>query len=156
MSRPYIAMIYGEYILFLFVVRDNDFARRRAAQGGRFPLFFAGRGARRPYFFLFSVPMSGIVFSHDKPVAWCDLANGYERWNMRYLYIVLIVLLTAIVLSFKIQNFDSVTLSLWTSTVTLPASVLVIGVYILGMFTGGFLLSLLRSAFRGAANRPAP
>ncbi|MBV7485362.1 DUF1049 domain-containing protein [Bordetella sp. BOR01] len=75
---------------------------------------------------------------------------------MRYLYIVLIVLFTAIVLSFKIQNFDSVTLSLWSSTATLPASVLVIGVYILGMFTGGFLLSLLRRAFRGAAGRPSP
>ncbi|MNQ78541.1 hypothetical protein D3C85_934550 [compost metagenome] len=105
-------------------------------------------------FFLFSRRMSGIVFSHDKPLlVWDDIANRYERWNMRFLYIVLIVLLTAIVLSFKIQNFDSVTLSLWSSTVTLPASVLVIGVYILGMFTGGFLLSLLRSAFRGATGR---
>ncbi|PTX10600.1 DUF1049 domain-containing protein [Achromobacter mucicolens] len=74
---------------------------------------------------------------------------------MRYLYIVLIVLLTAMVLSFKIQNFDSVTLTLWTSTITMPTSVLVIGVYVLGMLTGGFLLSLLRSAFRGAASRPA-
>ncbi|HYG41381.1 MAG TPA: DUF1049 domain-containing protein [Bordetella sp.] len=75
---------------------------------------------------------------------------------MRYLYIVLIVLFTAIVLSFKIQNFESVTLSLWSSTLTLPASILVIGVYILGMFTGGFLLSLLRSVLRGAAARPSP
>ena len=72
---------------------------------------------------------------------------------MRYLYIVLIVALTAIVLSFKIQNSDSVTLSLWSSTLTLPASVMVIGVYILGMFTGGFVLSLLRSIFRGATRR---
>jgi uncharacterized integral membrane protein len=99
--------------------------------------------------------MSGIVFLHNSLAqARCDPDNEYERWNMRYLYIVLIVLLTAIVLSFKIQNFDSVTLSLWTSTITLPASILVIGVYVLGMFTGGFLLSLLRSAFRGAASRP--
>ncbi|MGN6659062.1 MAG: DUF1049 domain-containing protein [Achromobacter mucicolens] len=65
------------------------------------------------------------------------------------------MLLTAMVLSFKVQNFDSVTLTLWTSTITLPTSVLVVGVYILGMLTGGFLLSLLRTAFRGAASRPA-
>ncbi|MBO9354838.1 DUF1049 domain-containing protein [Bordetella petrii] len=75
---------------------------------------------------------------------------------MRYLYLALVVVLTAIVLSFKIQNFDSVTLSFWSSSLTLPASVLVIGVYILGMFTGGFLLSLVRTAFRGATRRGAP
>ncbi|MCD0505063.1 DUF1049 domain-containing protein [Bordetella petrii] len=74
---------------------------------------------------------------------------------MRILYIVLIVLFTAIVLSFKIQNLNSVTLSLWSASVTLPVSVMLIGVYILGMFTGGFLFSLLRTAVRGAAGRPA-
>ena len=100
--------------------------------------------------------MSGIVFRTTGPrVASGRFDNEYERCLMRYLYIVLIVLLTAMVLSFKIQNFESVTLTLWTSTFTLPASVLVIGVYILGMLTGGFLLSLLRSAFRGATGRPA-
>src|SRR3546814_15882008 len=103
--------------------------------------FARSNGGRGP-FSLCSASMNGIVFSHDKLVD--QFSGTYERWNMRYLYIVLIVLFTAIVLSFKIQNFDSVTLSLWTATLTLPVSVLVIGVYILGMLTGGFLLGLLR------------
>lgn len=69
---------------------------------------------------------------------------------MRYIYIVLIVLLTAGVLLFKFQNLETVTVSLLTVSVTLPVSLLVIGVYVLGMFTGGFLVALVRSWIRGA------
>jgi uncharacterized integral membrane protein len=69
---------------------------------------------------------------------------------MRYVYILLIVLLTAAVLLFKFQNLETVTVSLLTVSVTLPVSLLVIGVYVLGMFTGGFLVALVRSWIRGA------
>jgi len=68
----------------------------------------------------------------------------------RYLYIVLIVLFVAVVVLFKFQNLDSVTISLFSMSFTLPASVLVFLIYLLGMFTGGFMLSLLRSWLRGA------
>jgi len=63
----------------------------------------------------------------------------------RYLYIALIVILAGIVLLFKIQNMESVTVSLFSMSVTLPTSVLVLLVYVLGMFTGGFVLGLLRT-----------
>lgn len=63
---------------------------------------------------------------------------------MKYVYIALIVLFSAVVLLFKFQNLDLVTLSLFSASITLPASVLVLAVYVLGMFTGGFVLSLLR------------
>jgi len=69
---------------------------------------------------------------------------------MRYVYILLIALLTAAVLLFKFQNLETVTVSLLTVSVTLPVSLLVIGVYVLGMFTGGFLVALVRSWIRGA------
>ena len=69
---------------------------------------------------------------------------------MRYVYMLLIVLLTAAVLLFKFQNLETVTVSLLTASVTLPVSLLVIGVYVLGMFTGGFLVALVRSWIRGA------
>ncbi len=55
---------------------------------------------------------------------------------MRYVYIALIVLLTAVVLLFKFQNLTSVTISLLGMSATLPISVLVIFVYVLGMVTG--------------------
>ena len=69
---------------------------------------------------------------------------------MRFVYIALVVLLTAAVLLFKFQNLTSVTLSFLAMNVTLPMSVLVIGVYVLGMVTGGALVSLVRGWVRGA------
>jgi len=69
---------------------------------------------------------------------------------VRYLYIGLIVAFTALVLLFKVQNFQTATVSLFSLSVTLPVSLLLIGVYVLGMLTGGFVLALLRGSVRGA------
>jgi uncharacterized integral membrane protein len=73
---------------------------------------------------------------------------------MRYVYIALIVAFTAIVLLFKVQNLETVTVSFATMSVTLPVSVLVVVVYLLGMATGGALLSLLRGWIEGARRKP--
>ena len=69
---------------------------------------------------------------------------------MRFVYIALIVLVTFIVLSFKFQNLQSATLSLYTASVTLPMSVLVIAIYVLGMLTGASLVALVKSWVAGA------
>ena len=64
---------------------------------------------------------------------------------MRYVYITQIALLTAVVLAFMAQNLESVTVSFFAIRITLPQALLVVLVYILGMVTGGALLSLVRS-----------
>ena len=69
---------------------------------------------------------------------------------MRYVYIGLIVVFTAIVVLFKFQNLESATITLLGMSFTMPLSILVALVYILGMFTGGFLLALVRTWIRGA------
>ena len=69
---------------------------------------------------------------------------------MKFLYIALIVVLTAVVLLFKVQNLQTATVSLFSASITLSVSILVIGVYILGMLTGGSLYALLRTWIRGA------
>lgn len=69
---------------------------------------------------------------------------------MRYVYIGLIAVFTIVVLSFKIQNFDAATVTLFSMSATLPVSVLVVGVYVLGALTGGLVVSLLRSWLHGA------
>jgi putative membrane protein len=69
---------------------------------------------------------------------------------VRYVYIGLIAVFTIVVLSFKIQNFDAATVTLFSMSATLPVSVLVVGVYVLGALTGGLLVSLLRSWLHGA------
>jgi len=73
---------------------------------------------------------------------------------MRYLYIALIVALTALVLMFKFQNLETATVSLFSASITLPVSVLVFAIYVLGMLTGGSLLALLRT-WIGRARRSA-
>jgi uncharacterized integral membrane protein len=74
---------------------------------------------------------------------------------VRFVYIALIVVFTAIVALFKFQNLDGVTVSLFTASFTLPVSILVFLVYVLGMLTGGSLLALLRTWFHraGAGHR---
>ncbi len=69
---------------------------------------------------------------------------------MRWVHVALIVVFTGIVLLFKIQNLESATVTLFSMSITLPVSVLVAGIYVLGMLTGSFLVSLLRSWIRGA------
>ena len=59
---------------------------------------------------------------------------------MRYVYMALIVVLAGIVILFKVQNFDSATVTLFSMNFTMPVSVLVFAIYVLGMFTGGFML----------------
>lgn len=74
---------------------------------------------------------------------------------MRYFYTGLVVVFTAAVLLFNIQNMHAVTVSFLAYSVTLPVSLIVILAYILGMATGGALLTLLRSWVRGTRRRPA-
>ena len=69
---------------------------------------------------------------------------------VKFVYIGLIVIFTAVVLLFKVQNLDTVTVLLFSASLTLPVSVLLVGVYVLGAFSGGFVLALLRSWVGGA------
>lgn len=69
---------------------------------------------------------------------------------MRYVYIALVVVFTALVLLFNIQNLQVVTVEFLAWSVSLPVSLIVILTYLLGMATGGALLTLLRSWVRGA------
>jgi len=72
---------------------------------------------------------------------------------MRYVYMALIALFVGVVVLFKVQNLETVTVSLFSASVTLPVSVLVLLIYVLGMLTGGFLLVLLRTWVKGATRR---
>lgn len=63
----------------------------------------------------------------------------------RYFYISLAVVLTVIILLFTFQNIGSVTVNFLSMSITLPTSLLVIGVYILGMLTGGSMFAFLKT-----------
>lgn len=72
---------------------------------------------------------------------------------MRYVYILMIVVVTVLVLLFKIQNLTAVTVSLFGASMTMPVSLLIIAVYILGMFTGSAVFGLLRTWAKGAMQK---
>lgn len=65
----------------------------------------------------------------------------------------LIAAAAGIVILFKFQNLESVTVSLLGASLTLPVSVLVLLIYLLGMVTGGSVLALMRAWVRGAVRR---
>jgi uncharacterized integral membrane protein len=69
---------------------------------------------------------------------------------MRVVYLALIIFFTASVLLFKFQNLERVTVSLLGASATLPVSLLVLLVYVLGALTGAFVIALLRTWVRGA------
>jgi putative membrane protein len=73
---------------------------------------------------------------------------------VRYIYILLIVILTAVFLIFAFQNLESVTVSFYSVSFTLPLSLLVLLVYVIGMLTGGFARSFLDTFFHGASRKP--
>jgi putative membrane protein len=69
---------------------------------------------------------------------------------MRYLYMVLVAFFVVLVIVFMGQNLQNATVSFFSWSVTLPVSIVAFLCYVLGMLTGGFLLSSLRSWIRGA------
>jgi uncharacterized integral membrane protein len=69
---------------------------------------------------------------------------------MRVFYSIVLVLFAAVVLFFALQNLQAITVSLFSWSVTLPIALVVIGVYFLGMISGGALLAFLRGTIRRA------
>jgi putative membrane protein len=73
--------------------------------------------------------------------------KGLRRTAMRWVYLAVVVLFAIAVLVFALQNLEVVTVSLLRFEMRLPLAVLTIVVYILGAFTGGGLLALLRRSY---------
>lgn len=67
---------------------------------------------------------------------------------MRYVYIGLGILSAAAIVTFKLQNLQTVTVSFLSVQVTMPLSLLVIVVYILGMVTGGFVSAFVKAVLK--------
>jgi putative membrane protein len=63
---------------------------------------------------------------------------------MHYVTGALAVLLAVIVLAFAIQNLESVQVSLLFWSMSLPKIILILGTYVLGMFTGWGLVELIK------------
>jgi uncharacterized integral membrane protein len=63
---------------------------------------------------------------------------------MRFVYIIVIAIVTVAVFMFKYQGVDQVTVSFLSQSFTLPIAALVFVVYLLGIVAGAALLATLR------------
>ena len=72
---------------------------------------------------------------------------------MRWVHLAVIVLFVAVILIFAVQNFEIITVSFLGSSARMPLALLAGIVYLLGMVTGGSLLSLLRWSLEGSRRR---
>jgi len=64
---------------------------------------------------------------------------------MRQIKIILSVILLILILIFSFQNLGIMTVKLFSWSLSLPKALVIILSYILGMMTGGMLVSLFRA-----------
>lgn len=69
---------------------------------------------------------------------------------MRVIHIALVVLFAGAILLFALQNIRSVTVSFLAFEAGAPLALVVLIVYLLGMATGGSVVSFLRRSIRAA------
>ena len=72
---------------------------------------------------------------------------------MRWFHTAVVAILAIVVLAFAVQNFQSTTVSLFNFQMSAPLAVVVAIVYLLGMVTGGSVVSLFRWAISDAIRR---
>ena len=74
---------------------------------------------------------------------------------MHRFYLTLLIALVGLVLLFIFQNTDTTSVRFLTASVTMPRALLLFLVYLLGMLTGGFVVSLVRSWLKRSRKRRA-
>ena len=72
---------------------------------------------------------------------------------MRWLHLCLIAVFVVAIVLFAAQNLQIVTMSFLGFSATVPMAVLAAIIYILGMATGGSLLSLVRWLIEGSKQK---
>jgi lipopolysaccharide assembly protein A len=73
---------------------------------------------------------------------------------MRWLYLAIVCVLAAGTLIFALQNTEIVSMDFLWFSVRTPLAFLVVGVYVVGMATGGGFWGLIRRSVRGARQQP--
>lgn len=74
---------------------------------------------------------------------------------MRTLYWILVVACAALAIAFALQNLGSVTVSFFGYALTAPLAAVVVAIYLLGMLSGGTVVSFLRHSIHKATAKPA-
>ena len=74
---------------------------------------------------------------------------------MRWVYLLILVLVVGAIGVFALQNPETITLQYFDWRVACPPALLVAIVYLLGMVSGGAVVSLVLRSLRRVTERPA-
>ncbi len=74
---------------------------------------------------------------------------------MRLFQAMLLLLFLAAVAAFALQNNDLIPVKFLTWGLTAPISVLAVGIYLLGMISGGAVFGFIRRSLRKVSELPA-
>jgi len=69
---------------------------------------------------------------------------------MRWVHLAIVLLFAFVIVVFAFQNFETVSLDFLGFSIRAPLALAVVVIYLLGMATGGSLLSLLRRSVAGS------
>jgi lipopolysaccharide assembly protein A len=80
--------------------------------------------------------------------------DGVKGGEMRVFYLLILLILLAATAIFALQNQQAVTIRYLDRSVASPLSVLIGGVYFLGMLTGWTVIGVVRRSIRRISERP--
>jgi lipopolysaccharide assembly protein A len=69
---------------------------------------------------------------------------------MRWVYLILLLVIVAIIIAFLVENNDHATIKLFSKSLNAPLSWFFIAVYFLGMWSGGTVVAFIRRAYHRA------
>ena len=69
---------------------------------------------------------------------------------MRWVYLVLLLAIVAMIVVFAFQNNEHTTVQLFSRSLTAPLSWFFVAVYFLGMWTGGTVVGFVKRAYHRA------
>ena len=69
---------------------------------------------------------------------------------MRWVYLVLLLVIVAIVVVFIAQNRENETVTFFNQRITAPLSIFFVAVYFLGMWSGGTVVGFFKRAYKHA------
>jgi len=72
---------------------------------------------------------------------------------MRWVYLVLLLVIVAVIVVFVAQNYENATVTFFNQRITAPLSIYFVAVYFLGMWSGGTVVGFVRRAYQHATER---
>ena len=69
---------------------------------------------------------------------------------MRWVYLVLLLVIVAVIVVFVAQNREDETVTLFNQRITAPLSIFFVAVYFLGMWSGGTVVGFVKRAYQHA------